>query len=212
MITPSQGILAEAAAYYSARLAEHGATARGVDWNSEESQKTRFAQLTRVIDLPSEFSINDLGCGYGALYDFMLPAYPSFAYNGYDVSEEMVRTAIGLYATSPAPRFLHAYEPDREADYGIASGIFNVKQERTDNEWKDYLTATLNVLNRTSRRGFSFNCLTSYSDSEKMKPSLYYADPCWLFDYCKKCFSRQVALLHDYPLYEFTIIVRKSAA
>jgi len=30
-----------------------------------------------------------------------------------------------------------------------------------------------------------------------------------LFDYCKRTYSRDVALLHDYGLYEFTILVRK---
>ena len=64
-------------------------------------------------------------------------------------------------------------------------------------------------MDETSSRGFSFNCLTKYSDAEKMMDNLFYADPCDLFDYCKWNFSKQVALLHDYGLYEFTIIVRK---
>jgi hypothetical protein len=51
--------------------------------------------------------------------------------------------------------------------------------------------------------------LTKYSDKEYMKEYLYYADPLYLFDYCKKHFSKNVALLHDYNLYEFSIIVRK---
>ena len=42
-----------------------------------------------------------------------------------------------------------------------------------------------------------------------MRPYLYYADPLFLFDYCKKKYSKSVALLHDYGLYEFTILVRK---
>ena len=41
-----------------------------------------------------------------------------------------------------------------------------------------------------------------------MRPDLFYADPCWLFDQCKRRHSRDVALLHDYGLYEFTILVR----
>ncbi len=67
----------------------------------------------------------------------------------------------------------------------------------------------LDVLDRTSRSGFAFNCLTSYSDADKMREYLYYADPCALFDLCKRRYSRNVALLHDYGLYEFTILVRK---
>jgi len=39
--------------------------------------------------------------------------------------------------------------------------------------------------------------------------NLYYGDPFLFFDYCKRNISRYVSLLHDYPLYEWTIIVRK---
>jgi hypothetical protein len=58
-----------------------------------------------------------------------------------------------------------------------------------------------------SRRGFSFNMLTAYSDEDKKRPDLYYASPAGFFEYCRR-YSKRVALLHDYPLYEFTIIVR----
>ena len=30
-----------------------------------------------------------------------------------------------------------------------------------------------------------------------------------MFDLCKRRYSPRVALLHDYPLYEFTVLVRK---
>ena len=42
-----------------------------------------------------------------------------------------------------------------------------------------------------------------------MRSDLFYSDPCNLFDICKRKYSRNVALLHDYGLHEFTIIVRK---
>ena len=42
-----------------------------------------------------------------------------------------------------------------------------------------------------------------------MKDYLFYADPCELFDFCKTRFSQNVALLHDYGLYEFTILVEE---
>jgi hypothetical protein len=64
-------------------------------------------------------------------------------------------------------------------------------------------------MNSLSRAGFAFNALTKYSDAEFMRPDLYYADPLFLFDHCKCRYSKFVALLHDYPLYEFTILVRK---
>jgi len=205
-------LLNEVASYYSKKLAEHGDTPRGVDWNGEESQTVRFEQLCKIIDSETaNFSLNDLGCGYGALFDFLLEKYPMSSYLGVDVSEEMIRAAASRNATSPNVRFITASEPDVISDYGVASGVFNVRLRRTDAEWYDHLQTTLDVLDRTSRLGFSFNCLTYYSDEDKKRDYLYYADPCRLFDLCKRRYSRQVALLHDYGFYEFTILVRKTS-
>ena len=203
-------LLDEVATYYAEKLAEHGDTPRGVDWNGEESQTIRFEQLCKIIQPASaRFSLNDLGCGYGALLGYLEKNFPSPGYLGVDISPEMIQAANQRSPASPHARFLTAAQPDQAADYGVASGIFNVRLGRTDAEWFDYLHATLDVLDRTSTRGFAFNCLTSYSDEDKKRDYLYYADPCRLFDLCKRRYSRQVALLHDYGLYEFTILVRK---
>lgn len=204
-------LLREVATYYAEKLAEHGDTPRGVDWNGEESQTIRFEQLCKVIDSEkSNFSLNDLGCGYGALLDYLQEKYSTHTYLGVDVSPEMIRAASQRYAAIPRARFIPSAEPDQVSDYGVASGIFNVRQGRSNAEWYDYLQSTLDVLDRTSRFGFSFNCLTSYSDEDKKRDYLYYADPCLLFDLCKRRYSPQVALLHDYGLYEFTVLVRKT--
>ncbi|MCE5982936.1 class I SAM-dependent methyltransferase [Pseudomonas sp. LF19] len=202
-------LLNEVALYYSEKLAEHGETPRGVDWNGEQSQVLRFEQLSRIIVDNRNYSINDLGCGYGALFDALKGSQHLDSYLGIDVSNDMIASARQRYSEQPKARFLHAAEPDRVADFGVASGIFNVRLGRTDAEWFEYLQSTLDILNRSSRSGFAFNCLTSYSDEDKKRDYLYYADPCQLFDLCKRRYSRQVALLHDYGLYEFTLLVRK---
>lgn len=202
-------ILKEVASYYSAKLEKYGDSPQGVDWNGEESQVLRFEQLTKVIRQSEGFSLNDLGCGYGALLDCLKSSHRNFNYNGFDVSDEMIRAARTRYANCANAHFSVASEPPEMADYGVASGIFNVRLGRTDLEWREHLESTLDALDRTSLKGFAFNCLTSYSDKEKMRDYLYYADPCALFDLCKRRYSRHVALLHDYGLYEFTILVRK---
>ncbi len=202
-------LLAEVAYYYSSKLAQHGETPQGVDWNSEESQILRFVQLSRIINSTNLFSVNDLGCGYGSFYDFLAQIYESFSYLGIDISEDMIRSAERRFQETTQARFVLSSEPDLVADYGVASGIFNVRLGRSDDEWRSYLETSLDILNRTSRLGFSFNCLTSYADAEKMRDDLYYANPTQLFDLCKLRYSNNVALLHDYGLYEFTILVRK---
>jgi SAM-dependent methyltransferase len=203
------GLLSEVSDYYTAKLRQHGATPRGVDWNGVESQRLRFEQLSRIVaDEP--FSLNDLGCGYGAFLDFLSERGHPVTYVGCDVSAEMVEAARQRHAGIEKARFHVGATPPEVADYGIASGIFNVRMGYDDAVWRSYVYSTLGVLDRTSRRGFSFNCLTTYSDPEKARADLFYVDPCAMFDYCKRMFSRNVALLHDYGLYEFTILVRKA--
>ena len=205
----NDAILEKVASYYSSKLAEHGQSARGVDWNGEEGQALRFEQLSKVITQSREFSVNDLGCGYGAYFDYLRPRRDLFQYRGFDLSAEMISAAQQRFAGNDGAHFAVTGEPDAVADYGVASGIFNVRLDSTDDAWRSHVLRTLDVLNKTSRRGFSFNCLTLYSDQDRMRDYLYYADPCDLFDHCKRTYSRDVALLHDYGLYEFTILVRK---
>lgn len=208
---PTANLLADVARYYTKKLAEYGDTPRGVDWNGSEGQIIRFEQLCKIFDPDMvTFSVNDLGCGYGALLDYLGGKHPISTYLGIDVSHEMIRSAEQRHTADTQARFIISAKPDQQSDYGLASGIFNVRLGRTDAEWFDYLQATLDDLDRTSTLGFAFNCLTSYSDEDKKCDYLYYADPCRLFELCKKRYSRQVALLHDYGLYEFTILVRKT--
>jgi len=197
--------------YFEGRLKEHGATPRGVDWNSENAQETRFAQLAKVCDPMRPFSLLDYGSGYGALADYLVrQGFQLQNYVGFDMLESMAVKGRELHPNLPHMQFTSSFGELLPADYVIASGIFNIRLEASDEEWTDYVLAELQKINDLSRQGFSFNMLTSYSDPEYMRPNLYYANPGFLFDYCKRHFSRNVALLHDYDLYDFTMIVRKN--
>lgn len=202
-------LLAKVERYYDGRLREHGATARGVDWPSELSQRLRFEQLARLLPPGRPFTLNDVGCGYGGLVEFLDEAGLQADYLGVDVSGAMIEAARARSGSRPAARFQVGSVPERTADYAVASGIFNVRLDVERGSWEDYVLAGLDMLDACSRAGFGFNCLTSYSDPERMRDDLYYADPCALFDRCKRRYARNVALLHDYGLYEFTILVRK---
>ena len=59
-----------------------------------------------------------------------------------------------------------------------------------------------------SAKGFACNFLTSYADAPMMRGDLFYADPSEVLRHCLGRFGRHAAVLHDYPLYEFTIMVR----
>jgi SAM-dependent methyltransferase len=197
--------------YYTAKVMEHGPTARGVDWNSEASQQLRFQQLLRVLEHErGPFSVNDIGCGFGALAEYLqVRCRVPFQYYGVDLAPAMIRLAYERYGHFTNCRFSYQASALTTAHYAVASGIFNVKLTTDAEEWRAYMLDTIEQMSRLSTRGFAFNVLTSYADPERMRPDLYYADPCFLFDYCQLRYSRWVAILHDYGLYEFTIVVRK---
>ncbi len=195
-------------AYFERTLAAHGPTPRGVDWNGQEAQELRFRELLRVIDGSGPVSLNDYGCGYGALAPFAAARGLDMSYTGFDVSKAMLSHARELVGDGQPWRFVHREQDLPVADYTVASGLFNLRLEVGDDSWAAYVERTIRSLGRLSRRGLAFNMLTRYSDPERMRPDLYYADPGRFFDLCKREISPHVALHHDYGLYEFTLLVR----
>ncbi|HJR80953.1 MAG TPA: class I SAM-dependent methyltransferase [Anaerolineales bacterium] len=194
--------------YFDKRIREHGASPRGSDWNSETSQNIRFEQLLKVVETKS-FSIIDYGCGYGALADYLTTRGFDADYHGYDILESAIETARQTHHGKPRCSFFTEKTQLPVCDYTVASGIFNFRGEQSFEAWTEYVLGVLHEFNQLSQRGFSSNFLTKYSDAEKMRSDLYYADPMFLFDYCKRNFSKNVALLHDYRLYDFTLLIRK---
>jgi SAM-dependent methyltransferase len=195
--------------YFVKTLEEHGPTPKGVDYNSALAQEKRFDQLMKVIESNQRYSFLDFGSGYGAMYDYMLSRGHKLTYYGLDIVQEMVDEGYRLHKGDSDCMFYTTEKDIPLVDYSAASGTFNMKLEADNNNWTDLVIDCISNMNKHSTKGFSFNMLTKYSDPAFMKPQLYYADPCFFFDYCKLHFSRNVALLHDYTLYDFTILVRK---
>lgn len=202
--------------FFKKCFSEHGESAEGVGWNSPAAQEIRFDQLLKVVAKPDErFTFLEFGCGYGHLVDYMrskgyLPAH----YYGYDIVAESLVTARERFQRDERVSFHENLADIPQTDYLSASGVFNVKLDTRYEDWTNYILESLRVFDRHTSGGFSVNFLTKYSDADCMaaRPDLYYADPCFLFDYCKTHFSRNVALLHDYEIYDFTLIVRKGSS
>lgn len=199
-----------AAEYYSQKVRDFGATPKGVDWNGEDSQFNRFAQLSRVFN-DFKGSCADVGCGYGAYLEYLDAINASeIKYSGYDLSKEMIDAAKEAHPSySDQFHLINSIKEIPVVDYAVASGIYNVRQDIGDEKWKSYIFESLQEMNSICTKGFAFNVLTSYSDADKKRDYLYYASPEDFFKFCKTEFSRNVALLHDYDLYEFTIVVKK---
>ena len=197
--------------YFSEKLISFGATPQGVDYNGAEAQERRFEQLVRVINASRPFTVIDYGSGYGAMFDFLQKKGWQFEYHGIDLIEEMVLAGRAAHKDFPHAHFTTNESEVPQADYLLAGAIFNIKLDASYEDWQDFVVKTLRRMNALCSKGFSFNMLTRYSDADRMaqRPDLFYGDPLFFFDLCKRKFSRNVALLHDYGLYDFTILVRK---
>jgi SAM-dependent methyltransferase len=209
VIIVQNSILSEVGRFFGEKVARLGPTPAGADFNSEAAQTVRFRQFVRLLDFGAPFSLIDFGCGYGALATYLLDlGLPLRRYVGFDVSQEMIEAARSQMPADLETELTTEIGDIGTADFTIASGIFNVKLNADTAAWRYHIVETLDVFARASVKGFAFNMLTSYSDRERMRPDLYYGDPCWFFDHCKRTFSRNVAVLHDYELYDWTMSVR----
>jgi SAM-dependent methyltransferase len=209
----TESVYSDVEAYYSARVAKYGATPLGVDWSCQATQSLRFVQLLKICDFSAPFTLNDIGCGYGALAAFLTIRYPEakIDYLGLDLSRAMVSRARRRFS-SPDRRFLVRTASPRIADYSVASGIMNVSCGYSRAIWEGFVATILREMRRTSRLGFSVNFL---SDTARAKTSagppvesLYRTSPEPWSHYCERDLGCSVETIDDYGMREFTLLVR----
>jgi SAM-dependent methyltransferase len=199
--------------YYTAKVRRFGPTPLGVDWSCVPTQELRFVQLLKLCDFGAPFSLNDLGCGYGALLAYLAHRHPDAGidYLGIDLSRAMITRAARLWRNSPAS-FHHGHESPREADYGVASGIFNVQLDRPLLVWERFVETTLTDLHATSRRGFAVNFVAEPAIGRTRRVGLYCVSPSRWITHCERAFGAQITLIEGYGMSEFTLLVRRRSA
>lgn len=196
--------------YYTQRVSRYGATPLGVDWSCVPTQELRFVQLLKLCDFSVFFSLNDLGCGYGALLAYLVKRHgeAKIDYLGIDVSPAMVRRGKRLWRNQKDKRFVVGHVSPRIANYSIASGIFNVKLEQPLVRWERFIAVTLADMAATSRQGFAVNFLAPLPGGTRV--SMLYRTPAerWI-RYCEQELRCSAELLEKYGLQEYTLLVRK---
>lgn len=154
---------------YTRGLVRHGPTPQAVFWNSSKSQTTRFAALLAAINrhraeagdagvaLPV---IADIGCGYGALLDYMSThhAFAGWAYLGVDINPAMIRTCHELFPSSRSSFSIGAIPP-RPVDYALFSGTFNLCMIEDPERWRRHILDQLARCRPFCRSGMAVNLL-----------------------------------------------------
>lgn len=206
--------LASVARYYTKKVGAYGPTPWGVDWTCALTQDLRFVQLLKLCGRRRRFSLNDLGCGYGALLSFITRNYAEgkVDYAGADISALMIHHALELWADQAAAQFSVSSALPRVADFSVASGLFNVRLRNTDEVWVAFIEDVLRELHSASKVGFAVNFILPPAPGLKPLRGLYRTPPEPWVDYCRKAFRADVTLLRDYGLREFTLLVRRQPA
>jgi SAM-dependent methyltransferase len=181
-----------------------------MDWKDEASQRLRFEILCGIADLEGR-SVCEIGCGAGHLVDWLRQGGVGARYCGIDLSPDMLDAARRRH---PDVAFEHRDillgEAARDYDFVLCSGLFNVKLDHGEDEWRRFVDATLRRMYAMCRVGIAFNLMTDLVDFRS--PSLFYANPGETLELCRRELSRSAVLRHDYPLYEFTVYVYREPA
>ena len=204
-----RGLRAKVRDYYSGTIERHGPTPLGVDWPNAASQYLRFVQLLKACDFRKPFSLNDLGCGYGAVLEYlaMRHAETDIAYRGIDISPSMVAVARERWAGIGRAKFAVGQRCGETADYSLASGVFNVRLGHPVPDWEVYIQSILADMCASSRIGFAVNFMLPH-DNEPTEDELYRTEPRRWLGYCRNELGCSVRLLRGYGLREFTLLIR----
>jgi SAM-dependent methyltransferase len=191
-----------AALLYNERYKKFGRDIRTIGWSNVRDQVLRFDVLFRGLDLRGK-TILDVGCGLGDLVPYLERCTDgNFNYIGIDVAGELIKDARAVHTGSNcefSTGDIFSIELP-QVDISVLSGALSLKRDGIEN----YARHTLRRMIKLSRLAAALNFLTSYVDFEA--PHNQHYEPENVFSWAKEC-SKRVNLIHDYPLYEFTIQV-----
>ena len=134
---------------YRDRLISKGSTAQGVFWRSQSSQYARFDALLSLVHQLRGYkrtSIADIGCGYGAMLDFINLNHQTFGTlntgSGYKPRHAMIAACRQKIPYQP-DIFSIGNRPPDIVDFCLFSGTFNLTHIDNPALWNDYIFACL---------------------------------------------------------------------
>jgi len=205
-------LLAPVARIYGKRLDQCGATAKGVFWRGEVWQRRRFERMCEIFtdtDMANgNIAINDLGCGYGAFFEFLAgyPVLQNSRYYGYDIAQPMI-AACRDRISDPRAAFYRKMWATKTAEYSFASGTYNLNNDADEAAWEKYVEASLLQLWKRTTKGLAFNMLRRDADDDFQ--GLYYIDPEKMLKFCRENLSADVEMFDERPMPDVTYFVRR---
>lgn len=206
MVGATETDLHRIASFYNEKCKELGDDIGSVGWKDKKSQFLRFEMLFRELSVKGK-RILDLGCGFGDLVEYLdKKADGSFSYIGVDISKAHLEIARQKHTRNnvefrEGDIFGLSFE-ESEIDIVVESGMLNYKHSNN----MEYTEKVLRESYRIAREAVSFNFLTDRVDYQ-LEKNFHYSPEKLLESALGH--TPYVCLYNDYPLYEFTLILKK---
>ena len=186
--------------FYNQKYIQYGNSLKSIGWSNKKDQDLRFEKLLLNYDLKNKV-ILDVGCGFGDLYFYIKKNFKcNFKYIGIDISNHILERAKKKVKYSNAKFYncdLLSYI-SKKVDISVLSGSLTLNFKNSN----AYFNEVIRKMYKISKLSCSINFMSSYCDYKLAKNKHF--NPESIFKLSKKI-SNKVNLIHDYPLFEFTI-------
>ena len=196
---------------YNKRFDNYNNTPKGVFWNSKLSQDLRLNIILDKIlkNTKSEkFSIADIGCGYGRLYEIIKERNlgDRVQYYGFDINQKLINCCKNNKDFENV-EFAISEFPFKNTDYVIMSGTYNLAPTNNIFLWEDYIIKNLTSNWKLVKKAMIFNCLIK--EKRKIEKKLYYTELSWIKKICERNFCDPEVIKHNLLKDDITIILKK---
>ena len=196
---------------YNKRFDNFNNTPKGVFWNSKLSQDLRLnIILDKILQntKSDEFSIADIGCGYGRLYEIIRERKldEKVQYQGFDINQKLISFCKNNKDFENIKFSVSAF-PFNKTDYVVMSGTYNLTPTNNISLWEDYIIKNLTSNWKLVQKAMIFNCLIK--EERKIEKKLYYTEFSWIQKICERNFCDPEVIKHNLLKDDITIILKK---
>lgn len=190
---------------YSERYKKHGYSPATLGWGENGRQHLRFCHLYQVGQMQGK-SVLDVGCGFGDLYGYLVSRGWEGHYTGIDMVPELIAEGKSRYADAELINAdFESFNFQRQFDYVLASGIFNLRLSSEDN-WS-YITRVLSRMFELAKVAVAVDFMTTWVDFQR--PEAFHTDPAELLNKIRPLTNRFV-IRQDYMPYEYCVYLYKN--
>ena len=197
---------------YNKRFDNFNNTPKGVFWNSKLSQDLRLnIILDKILNISNnnKFSIADIGCGYGRLYEIIIERNldNKVQYYGFDINQKLINFCKNNKDFENVEFAVNTC-PSKKTDYVVMSGTYNLTPTNNIPLWEDYIIKNLTSNWKLVKKAMIFNCLIK--EKKEINKSLYYTELSWIKRICENNFGKIQIFKNQLLKDDITIVIKKS--